>query len=231
MELTFWDGFFQTLNFEKRDVKEIKGALGIKHKILSLGIDEIQKRIIVVQDEQDPRILTMVQADVQAKIKDYNVLMVRPVSINLSIAFSSMAVLMGGHRFDKKDLEELSAKGDPKLVVQQNKNRIEDVLNLMGLKIEIINTTKPNLVSVFQEIVQQLSTLKFLSNIQDTENFSLDFGEILNFNPVVHDNSLGICPIPLYNFSVDEAESFLKKDNKDINAIILKKHAIHQFFY
>src|SRR3989442_1533877 len=113
MELTFWDGFFKTLNFEKRDVKEIEGALGIK-------------------------------------------------------------------------------------------NKIENLLNLMTPQIQIIQKTKPNLVSVFQEIVQQLSTLKFLANIEDDENFSLDFEEIVNFNPVVHDNSLGICPIPLYNFSVDE---------------------------
>ena len=230
METNFWNGFFASLECEIKKVKEIQGASGIRHKILSLGVDEKQKRIIIVQDEQDARILSMVQADVQAKIKDYNILMVRPVSINLSNAFNSAALLLGTYKLTQGDLENFSKKGEPVVIVEENKKKIESVINLISPQIEIIQKTKPNLVSVFKEIVQQLSHLKFLGSIERNESYSIDFEELLNFNPVVYDTNLGICPIPFYNFSVEEAESFLKPQNVFENQLILKKHAIHQFF-
>lgn len=231
METNFWDGFFATLDCEVKKIKEIQGASGIRHEILSAGVDEKQKRIIIVQDEQDARILSMVQADVQAKIKNYNVLMVRPVSVNLSMAFSSAALLMGTYKLTQTDVESFSKKGEPDAVVEANKKKIEEVISLISPQIEIIQKTKPNLVSVFKEIVQQLSHLKFLGSIERNESYSIDFQELLNFNPVVFDTNLGICPIPLYDFSIAEAESFLKPGNIEENKLILQKHAIHQFFY
>lgn len=231
MEPTFWNGFLQSLDFETRNVQVIQGASGIKHQILSLGVDEKQKRIVIVQDEQDARILSMVQADVQAQVKEYSILMVRPVSINLSSAFSGMAMLLGGFKFTQKDLQELSQRGEAEDINTATKSNLESLISLVTPQIDIIQKTKPNLVSVFQEIIQQLSSLKFLQNIDEGNNFVFDFEEILTFNPVIHDNSLGICPIPLYDFSVDEAESFVKKNHNDLNKMILKKHGIYQFFF
>ncbi len=87
MESNFWKGFFEALDLNIKNIDELQGASGIRHKVLSVGVDEKLKRIVIVQDEQDARILSMVQADVQARIHNYNILMVRPISINLSTAF------------------------------------------------------------------------------------------------------------------------------------------------
>lgn len=231
MESNFWSEFFKALDFEVKNVKELQGASGIKHKILSVGVDEIKKRIVIVQDEQDARILSMVQADVQASIKNYNILMVRPVSINLSIAFSGIGILMGTNKFTQDDFAELSEKDENNIVALRGKEKLESIINFVSPQIDIIQKTKPNLVAVVQEVVHQLSHLKFLQNIEHNNNFALDFEEILGFNPIIYDNSLGICPIPLYSFTVSEVESFLKPNNVEINKIILKKHGIYQFFY
>ena len=107
-----------------------------------------------MQDERDARILSMVQADVQAQVQGYNTLMVRPVSINLSLAFGSMAMLLGGYKFTQDDLKQFSEKGNAEVIVQENKAKIENLFNLVAPQIEIIQKTKPNLVSVAQEIVQ-----------------------------------------------------------------------------
>ncbi|MCW2119045.1 hypothetical protein [Flavobacterium sp. 7A] len=231
MKSDFWTGFFNALDFDVKNVEELQGASGIRHKILCAGVDESKKRLVIVQDEHDARILSMVQADVQANIKNYNVLMVRPVSINLGIAFSSVGLLLGTNKFTNEDLADFSQKDDENNIGQLGKEKLEKIINTVSPQIEIIQKTKPNLVSVFQEIVHQLSHLKFLQNIEENTNFSLDFHEILTFNPVVYDNNLGICPIPLYLFSIDEAESFFKIKNIEFNKMILKKHGIYQFFY
>lgn len=231
MESNFWSGFFEALDLDVKNVDELQGASGIRHKILSVGVDEKLKRLVIVQDEQDARILSIVQADVQARVKDYNVLMVRPISINLSSAFQGIGFLLGGNAFTQKDLAYLSVKDENNEIAKEGKERLENLINFISPQVEIIQKTKPNLVSVFQEVVSQLSHLKFLQDIKENTNFSIDFQEILTYNPVLYDNNLGICSIPLFQFSIDEAESFFKKKNHDVNKTILKKHGIYQFFY
>lgn len=231
MEKTFWDGFLKSLGFESKKIKAIQGASGIKHKILALGVDETKKRIVIVQDEQDARVLTMAQADIQATLKDYNILMIRPVAINLSMAFGSVAMLLGTSTLTQFQLEAFSKKGEPEDVVEENKTKLENIINSFGPQIEIIQRTKPNLVSVFKELVQQLSHVKFIGDLEKQVPYSIDFNELLTFNPVVFDTSLGICPIPLYDFSMEEAESLIKGTDKDFNIATLKKHSIHQYFY
>lgn len=231
MESNFWKGFFEALDLDIKNIDELQGASGIRHKVLSVGVDERLKRLIIVQDEQDARILSMVQADVQSRIKDYNVLMVRPISINLASAFQGIGILIGANQFTQKDFTDLSGKDGTPEIGKKGKEKLENLINFVSPQVEIIQRTKPNLVSVFQEIISQLSHLRFLQNLEENNNFSIDFQEILTYNPIIYDNNLGICSIPLFLFSIDEAESFLKNKNQDVTRTILKKHGIYQFFY
>lgn len=231
MVTNFWKGFFEALDLEIKNVDDLQGSSGIRHKVLCAGVDEKLKRIVIVQDEQDARILSMVQADVQARIKDYNILMVRPISINLSTAFQGMGLLMGANKFTKQDFADLSGTNGTEEKAKEGKEKLENLLNFVAPQVEIIQRTKPNLVAVFQEIVSQLSHLRFLQNLEENNDFTIDFQEILTYNPVVYDNNLGICSIPLFLFSVNEAEEFFKKKNQEITRAILKKHGIYQFFY
>lgn len=230
MEVKFWQGFFKALNCEFKPIEKIQGASGIIHRILCLGLDEAKKRIVIVQDEQDARILTMVQADLQAKIKGYNVLMVRPVTVNLSMAFGAIALALGSYKLTRDDIKGLSNnEGDSQKLIEENKERFADLIKVVSPQIEIIQKTKLSAVPIIKEVVQQLSHIKILQNLESDD--VLDFGELMTFNPVIYDTALGICPIPLYEFTVDETESFINYKELDQNIAILQKHSIHQFFY
>lgn len=232
MEVNFWKGFFNSVNCEFQLVSEIQGASGIKHNILCIGVDEEKRRLVVVQDEQDARILSMVQADIQAKIRGYNVLMVRPVPINLATAFSAVGLLFGSSKVTQADFKNLSEnKENVELIVQENKGKIENLFNAFSPQIEVIQKTKLSIVPIIKEVVQQLSHVKFNADIKSAENFSMDFEQLLTFNPVVYDTTLGICPVPLYEFTVDEAEVFIKNSDTEHIKSILEKHSIYQFFY
>ena len=232
MEENFWKSFLLGIGCEQKEVKEIQGASGIYHPISCLGVDELKKRIIIVQEEQDARILAMVQADLQAKIKNYQVLMVRPVPINLATAVTTIGALFGSTKLSSKDIANLSNKNDEtQNLIKENKGKMEQIIYSLNPQIEIIQKAKLNIVPIVKEAIQQLSQVKFIKNLQIDDQFSFDFSEILTFNPVIYDVALGICPIPLYNFSVDEAT--IVSENKDIEHIkwILKNHGIYQFFY
>lgn len=232
MKANFWQGFFNAINCEFLEAIEIQGVSGIKHKILCLGIDKNQRRLVVVQDEQDARILTMVQADIQAKIKGYNVLMVRPVPINLATAIATMGVLFGSYKLTQSDLQNLSdKKEETNAIIQENKGKIENLINTVSPQIEIIQKTKLSIAPIIKEVIQQLSHVKFLTDLKANENFTMDFEQLISFNPVIYDTALGICPIPLYDFTVDEAEIFIKNKDTEQLKSILEKHSIYQFFY
>ncbi|MES2765546.1 MAG: hypothetical protein V4642_06755 [Bacteroidota bacterium] len=231
MEINFWDGFFRTIDCEFKDIKELPGASGIKHKILYLGIDHNKKRIVVAQEEQDARILAMVQADVQAKIKDYNILMIRPIPINLVNAFHHLSLIFGSYEVTQTQLETLSKKPHNELLLEQNKPQWEHFLDVLNPQIATIQKTKYNLVLIFQELIQQLSHIKLFAKSSETKEFSLNFEEILKYNPVVYDAALGICPIPLYNFSIEETDAFISKRDLEFNKDVLQRHSINQFFF
>lgn len=227
----FWEGFYKALNAEYKDVKELKGISGITHRINSMGINHDEKKIIIAQNEQDARILAMAQADIQARMKGYNILMVRPVPINLSRVFTHLSLLMGKNVMS---LKELSAKGDEseENIESKYKSNIEKVVNDINPQIALIEKTSLSLVPIFKEVVHQLSHLKFIQNMEDSDSkdFNLDFGELLNFNPLIYDTGSGVCPLPFYNFTEEEAESFLSQKNLERNIEILKRHNIYQYF-
>lgn len=231
MHQNFWNGFYKTLNCEYKEVSEIKGLSGIVHQVNSMGINHDEKRIIISQNEQDARILAMAQTDIAGRLKDYNVLMVRPVPINLSKTFTHISLLLGSNIMSLKDLSEGNKDGSDDDIVNKNKEQIESIFKGISPQIEIIQKTSLNLVPIFKELVHQLSHLKFIQDLEDKDQFEVDFGQILGFNPLVFDNAAGVCPLPFYNFTLDEAESFLKPKNIEENIQILKKHNIYQFFY
>lgn len=230
MEKNFWHGFYKTLNCEYKDISEIKGLSGIVHQVNSMGINHDEKRIIISQNEQDARILAMAQTDISGRLKNYNVLMVRPVPINLSKTFTHISLLLGSNIMSLKNLSK-GENNSKEQIVSKNKEQIESIFKGISPQIEIIQKTSLNLVPIFKELVHQLSHLKFIQDLENNDQLEIDFGQILGFNPLVFDNASGVCPLPFYNFTLDEAESFLKLKNIEDNIQILKKHNIYQFFY
>ncbi len=231
METTFWEGLFLTLGTEYKDINSIQGASGINHNIQCLGIDENKKRVLIVQNEQDARILAMAQMDIQSRYKDYNILMLRPVPINLSHAFIGLLELFGTVKLSQKELNYLTLNDESDDKNRIRKDRIETAFKSISPQLEIIEKTSLSLVPIFKELVHQLSHLKFLNGFSDIENFSIDFKEMIGFNPIIYDSAVGVCPIPFYNFTVKETESFLSSKNIETNKTILRNHNILQFFH
>jgi len=230
----FWKGFFEALNTEFKQISELQGISGIKHQIIGIGIDREKKRIIIAQNEQDPRILAMAQSDIQATIKDYNILMVRPVPINLSQTFLHLSNFLGTFNFMDKDLINISnsVEKDEYGNIKSISNDLPFLQSLIP-QINTIQKTGLSLVPIYKELVQQLSYLKFLTKIQDEKTFlsGVNFQELIGFNPVIYDNNAGVCPITLYDFSEKEIELFIENKNSENNLNILKAHNIKQFFY
>jgi hypothetical protein len=54
-KLSFWHSFLRAVETEPKDVKSLSGASGLSHPLVTLGIDEKRRRVVLVSGESDPR--------------------------------------------------------------------------------------------------------------------------------------------------------------------------------
>ncbi len=192
MKLPFWSGFFKALGFEFKEIDSIQGKSGIDHKIIGLALNEERKTIVIVQNEQDARILSMAQVDIEVSHPGYNILMIRPIPINLSNIITSVGVMLGSTSFGKSDLIQISKPEKDGQLNEVLKDNISQIITAASPQFEIIQKTNLNVIPILKETIQQLGKIKFINNIPD-DDFRIDIQELFNFNPVAMDVPLGNC--------------------------------------
>ena len=66
----FWNGVLRAIGTDPRSAREIGGASGVRHSALGVGVDETEKRIVIVSASGDARSAALAQADIQSAISD-----------------------------------------------------------------------------------------------------------------------------------------------------------------
>jgi hypothetical protein len=67
----FWNGVLRAAGSEPRTAREIGGASGVRHGALAVGVDDIEKRLIVISSEGQAYGAALAQADIQSATPDY----------------------------------------------------------------------------------------------------------------------------------------------------------------
>ena len=60
----FWNGVLRAIGTDPRSAREIGGASGVRHSALGVGVDETEKRIVIVSASGDARSAALAQADI-----------------------------------------------------------------------------------------------------------------------------------------------------------------------
>lgn len=240
----FWESLLKAVETVPRNVKSLKGTTGLSYPIMALGTDDSRKRIVIISDESDARSAAIAHADIQATLHSTKVVMARPLSSNLSLlaeVFSEIAgtKILGTHELSK--VNEIMA--DMKDEIEKNISTIlnEDLINkLKNYKPISIDVASVNWASMVKNVVDQISLVKTrfekISSIKnkngDIENkLTFDLSRLIKYNPIEEDLNLGVCPIPLYNFSENQIEAF--HSGSDIEKVreILKINDVFQYFF
>ena len=64
----FWPGFLRGVGTEPRQVTSIRGASGVSHALLAVGVDDDGQRLVLVSADTDARSAALAQADIQAAL-------------------------------------------------------------------------------------------------------------------------------------------------------------------
>ncbi|MDX6696064.1 MAG: hypothetical protein QOF02_3667 [Blastocatellia bacterium] len=232
---TIWRSIIRAVGAEPKEAEFIRGASGIHHNTIAIGIDDEKNRVIVISGEHDARAAAMAQADIQSALKSAQVIVARPIAINLARASQAITTVLGKPVLGNKEFAMLNEGGI-------HSDSIKLIIEKAGIAFA---TAFPNILPNIMQAIQQLSKLK-LDNLQammrddgdsndsgreDSGDFALHLDELNKYDPAAQDVKFGICPFPLYDFSTNEIDVLLSGRDLDAARELLRHHDLLQYFY
>lgn len=235
----FWNSFLRAVEVEPRTARSIRGASGFEHPLVSVGVDDKRERVIIISGEGDARSATLAHGDIQANMPSLKVMMARPVVIDLGETARIFSEIIGRVSIGQKDLEWFSQnkKRNQELInaaVERYRDRIEAVTSVP------FSAAALNLVAVWKDIIQQLSLIEVEASPSEQKEQgeaaqepapTFHLRKLIALDPAAVDRSLGVCSIPIYEFSASDVEKFQAGSDLDAVRHILKQRDIFQYFF
>jgi hypothetical protein len=236
-KLAFWNTFLLALEAKPQEPKPIVGKSGLTHPTVAVGLDEARNRLLLISGDGDPRAAALAQADIQAAYPGISVLMARPVAVNLSKIADALVELFGKQDISTNDLKTLAVMKQPrKEVMERTLHEFFD--NGVVPAFRALSYASLNLVSAWQDTIMQFSYLQFENVSPTTQPLSggehvpmIRLGRLIAVDPSETDRRLGLCTLPLFEFSPDEAELFYSGTEISRVTELLKTRQIYQYFF
>lgn len=231
-KIQFWNTFLTSLETVPREAQDIRGASGFVHPILAVGVDEARRRTVIVSGDADARTAALAQADIQAAIPSIKIVMARPVAINLQPIAMVLMEKLGGVRIPFSRFELLSSKEKGEQYAKELLNDVGEIVARPYLYVQL------NTLSLWKEVIQQLSLLQFegFSGKQEDQPPDLKampmmiLEQLLRYDPVAVDRSGGVCAVPLHLLDQADFEAIARGD-ADYARACLVRHGVFQYFF
>jgi hypothetical protein len=217
----FWPNLLRAVEVEPREAKSLRGSSGIDHAITAAGIDQDRRRLVIITSESDPRTSAFVQSDLQLAFPDFKVIAARPEMYDRG----SMVALF-------EDFPEMLKAEDLRKAIADSP-RFNELIAGMGRSQRLITGLefwKDN--GMWNQVTLAYMSFVFSATalLIPPEQRPSAFLSLSGFSPGA-DAMVGICRIPVHQFTEADAE-LIKSGNKlgEIQTV-LKKLAILQYFF
>jgi hypothetical protein len=222
----FWRNLLRAVEVEPREARSLRGSSGIDHPITAIGVDKGRHRVVVISSEADPRTSAFIQSDLQLAIPDAKIIVGRPEMFNRS-AFLAIYT-------------ELPHIPNPEDLTPQNLAKLfADSPAFNEVWTAIFKSVRMTSGAEFLEdngLISQAVRNLFLAAISRLIQLvpldkRADALSTFRHIPAEADALVGICGIPLHQFTETDAE--LVKEGKDLDAIrdLLKRLDTLQYFF
>jgi hypothetical protein len=165
--------------------------------------------------------------DIQRAIESVQVVVVRPIAVNLAPIAKQIADFLGGSSVPPAQWRQ-RLKALPESGMQEAMS--ENFTRLLGG----LDVASLNWVAQIMQLVQQLSIIEIDGGDETGAGptaGTLRLERLVNLDPAELDRHLGVCPMPLYELTPPEAEVI--RSGADLEAIrdVLRNKQILQFFF
>lgn len=223
----FWNGVLRAAGSEPRTAREIGGASGVRHGALAVGVDDIERRLIVVSTEGQAYGAALAQADIQSATPDYKVIVVRPVVVSVQSIASVIAQSFGSPLLNFKSfgIGDPSSQEEMRALVEQH---FTGAINLVAQANRNAKSVgAPGFLQIVKQVIDELDSVRL--NFTD-EDMIVDLTQATRRGSSL-DGQLGICGFPLSGMSEDDLDFFLDPRDLDSAREILRRHGVYQFFF
>ena len=218
----FWENILLASETTPHEVETLRGASGIDHPIIAVGLDELRKRLLVIVKETDARAASMVQADLQLALPTIKIIIMRPVPVSIPAAYNEALRKRESYKevggYIREMWRRVRTVAPADLIEAWNDvehPRVAIVLIRSGLdspnagpnrETSAIEQSIPNKA---KQVIEEASAI----------------------DPTKRDRDLGICPVPLYDFPTEEINTLRETDDVEYVKRILLQHDFLQFFF
>jgi hypothetical protein len=228
-----WKSISSALGTEIREATSIRGVSGQDHPVQAIGVDDKTKRVVIFSAEPSPRIAALMQVDVQATMPDVHVLVARPVIFDLSEIARRVVEKIGD-----LDLPAFAAIFKPEAGPISQESMNQAINSKIGPVIKPLFETATRVHLPFSvqvmDVLEQFLNLDWKSTFLATPTVEGFLGTLFStttLDSAAADRLLGICPIPLYDFSEADYELLLSGKHIDEVQARLKRLGIYQYFF
>jgi hypothetical protein len=223
-----WKSISSAIGVEMREATSIRGNSGQDHPVQAVAVDDKTNRVVIFSAEPSPRIAALMQTDVQATLPGAHVIVARPVIFDLSEIARRVVEKAG----------DLNIQALQALFKEPQESINEALETKIGPAIMPLFETASKVrlpVSVqVMDIVEQVTNLDWTSSFlvaPTLEGFLGTLFSTTTLDSAAADRRLGICPIPLYEFSEADYELLLLGKSIDEVQARLKALDIYQYFF
>jgi hypothetical protein len=231
----FWNGVLRAVGAEPTSATEVGGASGVRHSALAIGVDEAEKRLVVVSPEGDARSAALAQADIQSAVADYRIIVARPMIVSAGQVGAAIAESVGTQMLSMRSLGMLSNFDLTQGVVDRKQFQTVFQSHFLGA-FELIDKWMQTSSSVggppFLQILKQIIDQASLIQVQDEDDdVKIDFSKAIASSPGILDTQLGVCGFPLYAMTEIDLDAFLAGADLDEAKNVLRRYGVMQFFF
>jgi hypothetical protein len=232
-----WRSLGGALGVEIREAQTIRGASGQDHPVQAIGVDDKSRRIIIFSAEPSPRIAALMQMDVQVTIPDARVLVARPIIFDLSEITRRFIANFGDIAPSVAQIvDDFQPKTKNKKRANAHTERFMSTKVGPALKPLFDTAAKVRLPFLNQtmDVLGQLSNLDWPTQLKespDLTGFINLFLSTVSLDSAEADRKLGVCPIPMYEFSEQDYELLLSGNRVEEVRERLKALGIYQYFF
>lgn len=231
----FWNGVLRAVGADPRSATEVGGASGARHGALAIGVDEAEKRLVVVSAEGDARSAALAQADIQSAVADYRVIVARPMIFSAGQVGAAIAESVGTQMLSMRSLGLLSTRDVTQGMLHREQfetifqSYLSDAVGLVDKWLQTsASVGGPPFLQILKQIIDQISLIQ----VQDEDDdVKIDFSKAIASSPGFLDTQLGVCGFPLYAMTEAELDSFLTGADLEEAKNVLRRYGVMQFFY
>jgi hypothetical protein len=228
MDASFWRPLLLGLGTRPTGTQMLRGATGIDHRVIDVGIDAERRRLVVLNDAPDPMVAAFIQSDLQQGYPEQKVIVTRTSLVDIDSSMREMVTKNGLSSLRLKDLMQMVQS---KQISKENSEQFLGTFlqHLMGDP----KVQSHSAGAFVLQLINQFTRLNWSSLAIDNLNESdvtLDTVLSSEGDKDIEDQ-LGICTMPVYMVTADQLENIKTSQTLDAARELLLQMGVWGYFF